>query len=140
MANALLDALPDEPVLQSNSLATVTRNWVVLRNARGSGNSLISIDRVVSARRATTTYPGLLVIAVGLFLVAAAAYTSKQGDGAAVPLAVIGLVFVVFYFGSRRAAAVFTLQNETVETAAGSLREVNRLMKAVEKARAGSFG
>jgi hypothetical protein len=135
MANALLDALPDEPVLQSNSLATVTPSLVIIRTAQGSAQSVISLDRVHDVRRVKTTYPGLLVIAAALFLIAAAAYASKQGNGAQIPAAVLGLLFLAFYFGSRKAAVVFLFEGEVVETAPGSLREASALIRAVEKAR-----
>jgi hypothetical protein len=81
------------------------------------------------------TYPGLLVISAALFLVAAAAYFSKQGGNATVPMAVLGLAFLILYFGSRRAAVIFVVEGELLETIPGTLREAGALIKAVEKAR-----
>jgi hypothetical protein len=135
MSNAILDALPDEPVLQTNSLATVTPTFVVVRTARGPAHNIISVSSVTDLRRAKTTYPGLLVIAAALFLIAAAAYSSKQGANAAIPMAIFGLAFVVFFFGSRRAAVIFFVDGEAIETVPGSFREAAALMKAVRKAR-----
>jgi len=140
MANALLDALPDEPVLQSNSLATVTPSLVIIRTARGTAQSVISLARVHDVRKLKTTYPGLLVIAAALFLIAAAAYASKQGSGAQIPAAILGSLFLAFYFSSRKAAVVFLFESETVETAPGTLREASALIRAVEKARSALTG
>lgn len=85
-------------------------------------------------RRVKMSYPGLLVIAIALFLIAAAAYYSKQGDGATIPIAVIGVIFVVFYFNSRRASVAFLLEKEVLETVPGSLREASAVIRAVRKA------
>jgi hypothetical protein len=135
MANVLLEAMPDEPVLQSNALATVTSSCVVMRTAQGGSQSIISLSRLTDVRRIKTTYPGLLVIAAALFLIAAAAYASKQGEGAQIPAVVLGLIFLIFYFGSRRAAIVCFLENAIVESAPGTLREASAVMKALAKAR-----
>jgi hypothetical protein len=134
MSNPILDSLPDEPVLQSNSLATVTPTVVVVRTARSLSHNVISVSSVSNVRRVKTTYPGLLVISAALFLVAAAAYSSKQGGNAAIPMAIFGLAFLIFYFGSRRASVIFELDDSTVETVPGSLREAAAVMKAVRKA------
>jgi hypothetical protein len=135
MANALMDAMPDEPVLQSNALATVTSNCVVIRTAEGASHSIISLSRLSNVRRVKTTYPGLLVIAAASFLMAAAAWASKEGEGAQIPALVVGLIFVVFYFGSRRACIVYFLGDTIVESASGTLREASAVMKALAKAR-----
>lgn len=135
MGNALLDALPDEPVLQANSIATVTRSYVVLRTANGPAQTVIALATLRDVQRVKTTYPGLLVISAGLFLIAGAAYASKQGQGAQIPAAILGLIFLTFYFGSRKASLMLLLEGETIETASGTLREAAALIKAVRKAR-----
>ncbi|HEX4772557.1 MAG TPA: hypothetical protein VH351_17115 [Bryobacteraceae bacterium] len=135
MANALLDALPDEPVLQSNSLATLTPSLVIIPTAQRSTQSIIALARVRDVRRVKTTYPGLLVISAALFLIAAAAYASKQGSGAHIPAAVLGLLFLALYFSSRKAAVAFLFEGEVIETIPGSLREATALIRAVQKAR-----
>ena len=76
------------------------------------------------------------MIASGALLVAAAAYCSKEGDGAALPAALIGLAFVVGYFVSQRASIAFVVDTESTETVSGSLREAGKLVRAVETARA----
>jgi hypothetical protein len=138
MANALLEAMPDEPVLQSNALATVTSSCVVIRTAQGGSQSIISLSRLTGVRRLKTTYPGLLVIAAALFLIAAAAFASKEGEGAQIPAVVLGLIFLIFYFGSRKASVICVLVDDTVESAPGTLREAAAVMKALAKARSSS--
>jgi hypothetical protein len=135
MANALLDALPDEPVLQSNSLATVTASLVILRTGTGGTQTVISLQRIEDVRRVKTTYPGLLVIAAALLLIAAAAYASKQGSGAQIPAAVLAALFLAFYFTSRKAAVVFVFEGESLETTPGTPREASALIRAIKKAR-----
>jgi hypothetical protein len=135
ISNAILDALPDEPVLQSNSLATVTPTCVIVRTARGPSHNVISLASISDMRRVKTSYSGLLVISAALFLIAAAAYSSKQGANASIPMAIFALAFLIFYVGSRRASVVFNLDGETLETAQGSFREAAALIKAVRKAK-----
>src|SRR3954453_16729070 len=135
MPNAILAALSSEEVLQSGLSAVVTADYVVVTSSKGESHSLISLERLSEIRRIKTTYPGLLVIASGAFLVAAAAFCSKQGDGAAVPAALIGLVLVIAYFGSQRALIAFVVDGESVETASGGLREAAALLRGVETAR-----
>lgn len=138
MRNLLIEALPDQRVLHSNSLATVTPVCVLIRTSRLSGQSIVALENIRDLRRVKSSYPGLLVIAAGLFLIAAAAYFSKQGDGAAIPMAVIGAVFVLFYLGSRRASVVFYLESgDSIETTGGSLRDAAALIRSVRKAQSG---
>lgn len=136
MNSELLDALPDPRVLQSNSVAIVTPACVLIRTPRLTGQNVIAIEDIRDVRRLRTSYPGLLVIAAALWLIAAAAYSSKQGDGAAIPMAVIGGIFVLLFLGSRRAAVVFYLENETIETAPGSSRDAAAIIRAVRKLQA----
>lgn len=134
MRSQWLEAIPDHRVLHSNSLAIVTPEWVIVRSSRLSGQSMIALGSIREMRRVKTSYPGLLVIAAALFLIAAAAYSSKQGDGAAIPMAVLGAVFSLLYAGSRRATVVFYLDGEQVESAPGGLREASALISAVRNA------
>ena len=136
MPNAILAALSSDEILQSSLSAVVTADYVVVTSLKGESHIVISLERLSEIRTIKTTYPGLLVIASGAFLVAAAAYCSKQGDGAALPAALIGLAFVISYFWSQRASIAFIVDGESTETASGSLRDAAALVRAVEAARA----
>jgi hypothetical protein len=135
MPNAILAALSSEEVLQSRLSAVLTADYVIVTSPRGGSHIVISLERLSEIKTLKTTYPGLLVIASGAFLIAAAAYCSKQGDGAALPSALIGLTFVIAYFCSRRASIAFVVDGESAETASGGLRDAAALVRAVEKAR-----
>ena len=131
--DAILASLPGEEVRLSNSLGTVTENWVIVRPANGESRALLSIDSLQDVRRIKTTYPGLLVIAAGLALIAAAAYFSKQGNGAGPPLALISVFFVAAYFGTRRASLIFSTATESIETVLGSLREAAEMQAEIQQ-------
>ena len=135
MPNTILTALSSEEILQSSLSAVVTTDFVMVTNPKGT-QIVISLERLSEIKRIKTTYPGLLVIASGAFLIAAAAYCSKEGDGAALPAALIGLAFVIAYFWSQRASIAFVVDGESTETPSGSLREAAALLRAVEIARA----
>jgi hypothetical protein len=134
MAHALLDALPDEQVLQANSLATVTRQSVLLREADGQSHAILPLDRIEHVQNLKTTYPGLLVIASALALLAAAAQSSKEGHGAAIPLGIIAIVFLLLYINSRKASVLFRVEGERFETIQGTLRDAAAITEAIKEA------
>ena len=136
MPNAILAALSSDEVLQSRLSAVLTADYVVVTSPKGGSHIVISLERLSEIRTIKTTYPGLLVIASGSFLIAAAAYCSKQGDGAALPAALVGLLFVIAYFCSQRASIAFIVDGESTETASGGLRDAAALVRAVEMTRA----
>jgi hypothetical protein len=136
MPNAILAALSSDEILQSRLSAVVTADYVVVTSPKGDSHIVISLERLSEIKTIKTTYPGLLVIASGCFLVAAAAFCSKQGDGAALPAALIGLAFVIAYFCSQRASIAFLVDGESTETVGGGLRDAAVLVRAVETARA----
>jgi hypothetical protein len=133
MAKSVLDSLSDEEILEVNPLGAITNHWVVLRSA-GQAETIISLSRVSTVKTIKTTYPGLLVVASAGLLIAAAAASSKEGAGAALPIALLGLLFAVDYVLSRRAAVSFTVGAETFRTPDGSLRDAAVFVAAIEKA------
>lgn len=135
MPNAILAALSSDEVLQSRLSAVLTADCVIVTNPLKGSHILISLSRLSEIKTIKTTYPGLLVIASGAFLIAAAAFCSKQGDGAALPSALIGLAFVIAYFCSQRASIAFVVDGESIETVSGGLRDAAALVRAVEAVR-----
>lgn len=133
MAKSVLDSLSGEEILEANPLGVVTNHWVVVRSA-GQSEIVISLSRVSTVKTIKTSIPGLLVVASAALLIAAAAASSKQGTGAALPIALLGLLFVVGYLLSRRAAVSFTVGAETFRTPDGGLRDAAVFLAAVEKA------
>ena len=136
MPDIILDSLFGEQILHAGALATVTENCVVLRDADGQSHTILAFDRLNGVRTVKTTYPALLVVAAGLLLMAAAAQFSKEGDGAAIPFAVLSLISLASYFLSRRASLAFGIGWETAETIRGTLTEAAALLTAVQKAQA----
>ena len=84
-----------------------------------------------------TSYPGLLVVAAGLLLIAAAAHYSKDGGAADLPVALIAGLFVLMYLGSRRASIVFEAGQERTQTLFGTRSEAASIIRAVRKAQTG---
>lgn len=134
MADQLVASLSGEDVVETNSLAVVTTSCIVVRPVRGRSRVVLSLESVTDIKRIRTTHPGLLVIASGLFLIAAAAYYSKDSSPAAVPIGVLGILFLFAFIGTRRVSVVFVGESESVETALGSPREAVNLIKAVTAA------
>ena len=134
MTNPIIAELCDGQVLQTNPLATVTRDCVVIQGPDGHSHTIVSLSHLSGLKRIRTTYPVLLVVSSGLLLLAAAAFCSKQGSGAGVPFALLGAGFVVGYFLSRKASVAFVIGKETTETASGSLSQAAELIKAVQSA------
>jgi hypothetical protein len=135
LTGTITAAISDEEVLQPNRLAWVTQHFLILRNAERQNHTIIPLARLTSLELVKTPYSGLLAIAAGVFVVAAAAFMSKQGDGAALPCALFGAFLMAAYFGSRRASVTFRLDTGATETVAGSVGEVTALLKLTESAR-----
>jgi hypothetical protein len=115
-------------------MTTVTSGCVIVRNPSAASETAISLSRLSEIQTVKASYPALLVVASGLSVVAAAAFCSKEGDGAGIPTSVMSAAFVAGYFLSRRAALKFTVDSETVQTAFGSPRAATHLRKAVQTA------
>jgi hypothetical protein len=132
-------AISDEEVLRPNRLAWVTSHFLILRNAERQTHTIIPLVRIAGINVVKTPYSGLLAIAAGVFIVAAAAFASKQGDGAAVPCALLGAFLMSIYFASRRANITFRLDTGATETTSGSLGEAEALIQLIELARRSAF-
>ena len=135
MANFLIDALSGEQIVESNSLATITESCVLIRGFTGRTQTLLSLSRLSDARVVKVTHPGLLVSSSALGLVSAAAFCSKQGDGAGPPLALVAAVFLIAYFVTRKAFVAFTLGREETYSKLGSISEAVALVEALRNLR-----
>src|SRR5436305_11883535 len=122
MANTIVSALADDVAQKSYLMTTVTTGCVVVRNPSAALETAISLSRLSDIQTVKTSYPALMVIASGLSVVAAAAFCSKEGDGAGFPTAFLSASFVAGYFFSRKAALKFIVDSEITQTAFGTLR------------------
>jgi hypothetical protein len=132
---AVVSALESAEVVLANPLATVTTTALIVRDRHGGAHILVSLQDVSRVKLVKFTYPGLLVIAAAIFLLAAAAHSSKQGNGADLPLAGIGFLFVLGYWISRKAAVAFYASNDPGETIPGTVRQAKAIANAIELAR-----
>lgn len=135
MANTNLVALADEEAKKSHLMTTVTERCVVIKNPAAASQTMISLDRLSEIRTIKTSYPGLLVIASGLSIIAAAAFYSKEGDGAGIPVGLLGACFVAGYTLSRKAAVVFLVDSEITQTVFGPQSEARKLRESIRLAR-----
>jgi hypothetical protein len=135
MTGTVAAAISDEPILERNSLAEVTPNFVLVRDSEMHRWIILPIRRLAGLDIVETPYPGLLAVSVGLFVIAAGAYFSKQGDGAALPFALIGLFLLVAYFASRKGTVRFLFESGAPESATGSVKEATALLKLVQTTR-----
>ena len=134
MAIQLVASLLDGTVLQTNPLATVMADCVVIRDSARTSHIIIGLARLSGMRQVRTTHPELLVISAGLLLISAAAYYSKDGAGAGLPIGLLGLAFALGYLLSRRASISFLAGRDSTETVSGSLSEAAALVAAVRNA------
>ncbi|MBV8550094.1 MAG: hypothetical protein JOY54_02260 [Acidobacteriaceae bacterium] len=132
MPNDILTCLSDEDVVEANALATVTRRCIVLRNPARHSQTVIFLCRLSAVKSVRSSYPGFLVIAVGLFLIAAAAIASKNGHEAFLPVALLALGFVIAFLGTRRGSVCFVVGSERMETISGSLKDAATIAAAVD--------
>lgn len=135
-ANTLIDALSDDEIVYANPLATVTRNWIVIPQSSGHSHTLLALARVTEVRAVKISYPGLLVVASGLFVLAAAALSSKQGGGAGIPIALVGAVSAIAYKLTHRAWVAFIIGSSVAETGPGSHEQADELAAEVQFAQA----
>jgi hypothetical protein len=134
MTDRILAALTDQEVQQCYLSTTITSSCVVVRNPNAPAHTIISLERLSEIETIKTTTPGLLVIASGLLTIAAAAFCSKQGDGAGPPVGIAGVGFWVGYLATRRASIRFHVGEETTQTVFGRLSEAAKLRRAVKQA------
>lgn len=127
-------ALATEEILHENSLATLTKNYIVVRRHDLRAEAIIPLQQVTKLRRIAITKPGYLVIGAAISLLAAAAASSKQGDQAGLPFAAIATLFVIVYFVTRRAALVFVSASHVTETDFGTFWQAAATVRAVGKA------
>ena len=130
MTDFLASALSQQQILVSNSLAIVASECVVIRAASGTSRSILALSQIRDLSTVRLSHPGLLVLASAAFLIAAGAHFSKQGDSADWPIALVGLVLLAAYAGSRRAAVCFTSTDGRVQTVFGSPSEAEAVIAA----------
>ncbi len=135
MTGTLLAALSGEEVVLSSPFGMVTTNFVIVKDTSAGSQIILSLNRLTDIQTIRTSYPGLLVISVALFILAAAATWSKEGSGAGIPLALLAFGFLIGFLGSRRAVLVFYTGSEITVTVSGSLRGAAAFVRAVEAAR-----
>jgi hypothetical protein len=133
MDDVVFNALAGETLVYKNALATVTSNLVLVRDRLRGALIVVRLEHLIEVRRLTSTNPGLLVISCGIFMIAAGSFASKEGLQVVVPIAIIAMLFVVGYFGTRRAAVLFLLDDESIQTFEGSFREAASVIRAVER-------
>jgi hypothetical protein len=140
MSSTILSAL-GEAILHRNSLATITDNWIVVREVESHKQILVSIDSIsqIKTFKAKAVKSYYLACALGCLLVAAATFFSKQpAGGAPLPFAVVGVTMLIICGVSRQASLGFVSASEIVQTAFGSLPEAATLVTAIHSTQQGN--
>lgn len=135
MTGTLLAALSSEEIVLSSPFGMVTTNFVIVKDNAARSQIILSLNRLRDIQTIRTSYPGLLVISAGLFILAAASICSKEGSGAGIPLGLLAIGFSIGFLASRRALLVFYTGSEITETVSGSLWGAAAFTRAVEAAR-----
>ena len=135
MTTAPSAILAGQQVRYSNSLATVTEHWVVIRDSDHQSHTIVPLTSVSSVTVVKTTHRPLIVLASASFIIAAAAQYSKEGGGAGIPCALIGVGFVIAYLASRRAFVALVGDSESTSTAFGTVAQAAKLTTAIRSAR-----
>jgi hypothetical protein len=136
MPSTILSSL-GEPVLHSNSLATVTCNWIVVREASSGKQSIVSIDSIAAVKTFKTTKILYVACGLGCLVMSIATMCSKQADGATFPFSAIGLTLLGGAQLTRQASVAIQVDSDIVQTAYGNLREAATLMAAIRSAQQG---
>ncbi len=123
--------------MQSNSLATVTDNWIVVRQAGVRTQSLISIASLSAVKTSKTIQLNHLAFSAGCLLMAIATQCSKEAYGATLPFALVGLALLAAAQLTRQASIAFVVDADVVHTPFGTLREAATLVAAVRFIREG---
>jgi hypothetical protein len=134
MTDPVASALSREHILLENALATVATQFVVLRDSDGHSRSILSLSRIRSISTVKLSRPGLLVLSAAAFLISAGAHNSKDGGAAALPIALVAVLLLIGFVGSRRAAVCFTSDEETFQTTFGTLSEASAVITAARAA------
>jgi hypothetical protein len=134
MASTILSSL-GEAVLHSNSLATITDNWVVVRRAESRAQVVMAIDSISAVKTFKTTHFNYLACALGCLVIALATLCSKEADGATVPFALAGTLLLIGAQVTRQASLAFLVDADIIQTAYGTLSEAATLVVTLQLAR-----
>ena len=134
MPSTILSSL-GEAVLHSNSLATITHNWVVVRSAQSRAQVVVAIDSIAAVKTLKTTHFYYLACALGCLVIALATRCSKEADGATVPFALGGTLLLIGAQVTRQAALAFLVDADIIHTAYGTLSEAAMLVAILQSAR-----
>jgi len=134
MPSTILSSL-GEPVLHSNSLATITDNWIVVRLSQSRLQILVSIQSIAAVKTSrTTTQYHYLACALGCLVIAAAALCSQEADGATLPFSLAGFVLLSVARATRQTSLTLKTEAEAIHTAYGTLREAATLIATIRSA------
>ena len=135
MASTVLSSL-GEAVLHRNSLATLTVNWIVVREAESPQQILVTIDSISAIKATKTSNMHCFAWALVSFLMAAATAISKQSDGATIPFALVGLALLIGAQANRQASLALIADRDVIRTVYGTLPEAATLLTAIRSTRA----
>jgi len=124
-----------EVVLHRNSLATLTPNWIVVREANSRKQILVSIDSISAVKAIITINMRYFAWALGSFLLAFATTVSKQSDGAAIPFGLVGLALLISAQANRKASLALVAGRDVIRTGYGTPPEAAILLTAIRSAR-----
>jgi hypothetical protein len=126
-----------EPVLHRNSLATITDNWVVVRELASHTQSLVAINTIADIKTFKTSKVTYVAVALGCLLVSAATLYSKESNGATLPFALVGVALLSAAQMTRQASVGFLVETELIQTSYGTIREAATVVAAVRSAQGG---
>jgi hypothetical protein len=132
-ATMIAEALSEEQIRFSNAVATLLTGCVVIRNRDGHSHTVVSVPQISKVRVSKSSRLALLTIAGASFIVAAAALCSKDGAGAEIPAALLGLFFLFAYLGSRRASITIFLGADAIRSVDGKVPEATAVAAALRQ-------
>jgi hypothetical protein len=121
-------------VLRANPLGTVAADYVVIRDLHQRSYTIVALASISNITTVKAVRMPLIVFASASFVIAAAAQCSRDGGGAGIPCALIGVVFFIAYLMSRRASLILDVEPEPLCTALGTLSQAAKLTAAIRLA------
>jgi hypothetical protein len=139
MVSTILSSL-GEPILHCNSLATITSNWVVVRQGSSGRQSVVALQSISELKPIKSIPRYTFVSAFGCFLLALAAHYSNESEGSTLPFALLGFALFASAVARRQVALAFVVSGEAIQTLYGSPSEAAALLATFQTARSEILG
>ncbi len=127
--------LPGETILFTSATVVLT-NRRIYNEVQGRKNYLvIFLSHLSAIKAAHISYPLLALLGVASLIAAATAFSENAFPGGAILLLILGIIFLLAFFASRRFAVLLIADSGTQISVHARASEVNALLESVQTAK-----